>query len=302
MSFVAFSRSTFHHVSSSARFFSTSLRAQREYANVLVSRPGPGVALITLNRPKALNALNAAHFQDISEAMKEADEDASVGAMILTGSERAFAAGADIKEMKDKSCEYLSLVIEYIRIKFPEVAEAYTTNFLADWEVITKLKKPVIAAVSGYALGGGLELALQADILLAAPSAQLGQPEVNLGVIPGGGGTQRLARLIGKSRAMELVLTGRIIGADEAERWGIVRVVREGSVVDEAVKVASDIASKGRIAVGAGKEAVNAAFEMSLAEGLRFEKRLFHALFSTKDQKEGMAAFAEKRRAEWTHS
>lgn len=285
MSFVTFSRSTFHHVSSSARFFSTSLRAQREYANVLVSRPSPGVALITLNRPKALNALNAAHFQDISEAMKEADEDVSVGAMILTGSERAFAAGADIKEMKDKS-----------------FAEAYTTNFLADWEVITQLKKPVIAAVSGYALGGGLELALQADILLAAPSAQLGQPEVNLGVIPGGGGTQRLARLVGKSRAMELVLTGRIIGADEAERWGIVRVVREGSVVDEAVKVASDIASKGRIAVGAGKEAVNAAFEMSLAEGLRFERRLFHALFSTKDQKEGMAAFSEKRRAEWTHS
>lgn len=285
MSFVTFSRSTFHHVSSSARFFSTSLRAQREYANVLVSRPSPGVALITLNRPKALNALNAAHFQDISEAMKEADEDVSVGAMILTGSERGFAAGADIKEMKDKS-----------------FAEAYTTNFLADWEVITQLKKPVIAAVSGYALGGGLELALQADILLAAPSAQLGQPEVNLGVIPGGGGTQRLARLVGKSRAMELVLTGRIIGADEAERWGIVRVVREGSVVDEAVKVASDIASKGRIAVGAGKEAVNAAFEMSLAEGLRFERRLFHALFSTKDQKEGMAAFSEKRRAEWTHS
>ncbi|KAG1771192.1 ClpP/crotonase [Suillus placidus] len=285
MSFVALSRSTFRHISSNARFFSTSLRARREYANVLVSRPSPGVALITLNRPKALNALNAAHFQDISDAMKEADEDVGVGAIILTGSERAFAAGADIKEMKDKS-----------------FAEAYTTNFLADWEVITKLKKPVIAAVSGYALGGGLELALQADILLAAPSAQLGQPEVNLGVIPGGGGTQRLALLIGKSRAMELVLTGRIIGADEAERWGIVRVVREGSVVDEAVKVASDIASKGRIAVGAGKEAVNAAFEMSLAEGLRFEKRLFHALFSTKDQKEGMAAFVEKRRAEWTHS
>lgn len=273
------------HASSSTRFFSTTLRAQREYANVLVSRPSPGVALITLNRPKALNALNAAHFQDISDAMKEADEDAGVGAMILTGSERAFAAGADIKEMKDKS-----------------FAEAYTTNFLANWEVIAKLQKPVIAAVSGYALGGGLELALQADILLAAPSAQLGQPEVNLGVIPGGGGTQRLARLIGKSRAMELVLTGRIIGADEAERWGIVRVVREGTVVDEAVKVASDIASKGRVAVAAGKEAVNAAFEMSLAEGLRFEKRLFHALFSTKDQKEGMAAFAEKRRVEWTHS
>lgn len=146
---------------------------------------------------------------------------------------------------------------------------------------------PRLHSSSSLQLGGGLELALQADILLAAPSAQLGQPEVNLGVIPGGGGTQRLAHLIGKSRAMELVLTGRIIGADEAERWGIVRVVREGTVVDEAVKVASDIASKGRVAVAAGKEAVNAAFEMSLAEGLRFEKRLFHALFSTKDQKEG---------------
>ncbi|OJA10541.1 hypothetical protein AZE42_01719 [Rhizopogon vesiculosus] len=282
MSFLTFSRSTLRH---SARFFSTSLRADREYANVLVSRPTPGIALITLNRPKALNALNAAHFQDISDAMKEADGDASVGAMILTGSERAFAAGADIKEMKDKS-----------------FAEAYTTNFLANWEVIAKLRKPVIAAVSGYALGGGLELALQADILLAAPSAQLGQPEINLGTIPGGGGTQRLARLIGKSHTMELVLTGRMISADEAERWGIVRVVREGSVVDEAVKVASEIASKGHVAVSAGKEAVNAAFEMSLAEGLRFERRLFHALFATKDQKEGMAAFAEKRRAEWTHS
>ncbi|KAG1721288.1 ClpP crotonase [Suillus lakei] len=257
MLFVALSRSTFRHASSSTRF-STNFRAQREYANVLVSWPSPGMALITLNRPKALNAV---HFQDISDAMKGADEDASVGAMILTESERAFAAGVDIKEMKDKS-----------------FVEAYTANFLANWEVIPKLKKPVIAA-----LGGGLELALQADIPLAAPSAHLGQPEVNLGVIPGGG-TQCLACLIGKLRAMELVLTRRIV-----------RVVREGSVADEAVKVASDIASKGRIAVSAGNEAVNAAFEMSLAEGLRFEKRLFHALF-------GIAAFAEKRRAEWMHS
>ncbi|KIJ19242.1 enoyl-CoA hydratase, partial [Paxillus involutus ATCC 200175] len=196
-------------------------------------------------------------------------------------------AGADIKEMKDKS-----------------FAEAYASNFLANWEVVSKLNKPVIAAASGYALGGCLELALQADILLAAPSAQLGQPEINLGVIPGGGGTQRLARLIGKSRAMQMILTGRMVGADEAGRWGLVsRVVREESgVVHAAVTMAKEIARKGRVAVVAGKEAVNAAFEVSLAEGLRFERRLFHSLFATKDQKEGMAAFAEKRKPEWTHS
>ncbi|KAF9219554.1 ClpP/crotonase [Gyrodon lividus] len=289
MSFVALPRRTFcavhAHAARRARLLSTTSPAC--YENVIVSRPEPGVALITLNRPKALNALNAAHFKDIASALKEADEDAGIGAMVLTGSDRAFAAGADIKEMKDKS-----------------FAEAYTSNFLANWEVISKLNKPVIAAVSGYALGGGLELALQADILLAAPSVQLGQPEINLGVIPGGGGTQRLARLIGKSRTMEMVLTGRMVGAEEAERWGLVsRIVREESgVVDAAVTMAKDIASKGHVAVGAGKEVVNAAFEMSLAEGLRFERRLFHSLFATKDQKEGMAAFAEKRSPEWTHS
>ncbi|KAG8221079.1 ClpP crotonase [Butyriboletus roseoflavus] len=269
----------------SDRFFSTSLPVH--YDNVLVSRPEPGVALITLNRPNALNALNAAHFRDIASALKEADDDASVGAMVLTGSDRAFAAGADIKEMKDKS-----------------FAEAYTSNFLANWEVVSKLNKPVIAAVSGYALGGGLELALQADILLVSPSAQLGQPEINLGVIPGGGGTQRLTRLIGKSRTMELVLTGRMINADEAERWGLVsRIVPEDiGVVNAAIQMATTIADKGRVAVAAGKEAVNAAFELPLAEGLRFERRLFHALFATKDQKEGMTAFAEKRKPEWSHS
>lgn len=252
-----------------------------------MSKPDPAVALITLNRPNALNALNAAHFNDISRALREADQDPETGAMVITGSDKAFAAGADIKEMKDKT-----------------FAEAYMANFLANWEVIAKLRKPVIAAVSGYALGGGLELALQADILLAAPSAKLGQPEINLGVIPGGGGTQRLARLIGKSRTMEMVLTGRIIDAEEAERWGLVnRVVREESgVVDAAIRVAKEVASKGRVAVTAGKEAVNAAFELSLSEGLRFERRLFHSLFATKDQKEGMTAFAEKRKPEWTRS
>ncbi|KAI6000776.1 ClpP/crotonase-like domain-containing protein [Pisolithus albus] len=285
------------------RLFTTSPLAR--YENVIVSKPDPAVALITLNRPNALNALNAAHFNDISRALREADQDPETGAMVITGSDKAFAAGADIKEMKDKT-----------------FAEAYMANFLANWEVIAKLRKPVIAAVSGYAhlhaspgnvaiyvtlvgkLGGGLELALQADILLAAPSAKLGQLEINLGVIPGGGGTQRLARLIGKSRTMEMVLTGRIIDAEEAERWGLVnRVVREESgVVDAAIRVAKEVASKGRVAVTAGKEAVNAAFELSLTEGLRFERRLFHSLFATKDQKEGMTAFAEKRKPEWTHS
>lgn len=267
------------------RLFTTSPLAR--YENVIVSKPDPAVALITLNRPNALNALNAAHFNDISRALREADQDPETGAMVITGSDKAFAAGADIKEMKDKT-----------------FAEAYMANFLANWEVIAKLRKPVIAAVSGYALGGGLELALQADILLAAPSAKLGQPEINLGVIPGGGGTQRLARLIGKSRTMEMVLTGRIIDAEEAERWGLVnRVVREESgVVDAAIRVAKEVASKGRVAVTAGKEAVNAAFELSLSEGLRFERRLFHSLFATKDQKEGMTAFAEKRKPEWTRS
>ncbi|KAI6129411.1 ClpP/crotonase-like domain-containing protein [Pisolithus croceorrhizus] len=238
-------------------------------SNVIVSKPDPAVALITLNRPNALNALNAAHFNDISSALREADQDSSIGAMVITGSDKAFAAGADIKEMKDKT-----------------FAEAYMSDFLANWEVIAKLRKPVIAAVSGYALGGGLELALQADILLAAPSAKLGQPEINLGVIPGGGGTQRLARLI------------------EAERWGLInRVVREESgVVDAAIKLAKEVASKSRVAVTAGKEAVNAASELSLSEGLRLERRLFHSLFATKDQKEGMTAFAEKRKPEWTHS
>jgi enoyl-CoA hydratase len=286
-----------------ARLFSTSLPVR--YENVVISRPEPGVALITLNRPKALNALNAAHFRDIASALKEADDDASVGAMVLTGSDRAFAAGADIKEMKDKSCDVqFSPSLRHAHIDPFPVEEAYTSNFIANWNVVSKLNKPIIAAVSGYALGGGLELALQADILLVSPSAQLGQPEINLGVIPGGGGTQRLARLIGKSRTMELVLTGRIIGADEAEKWGLVsRVVPEDiGVVNAAVQIAANIADKGRVAVAVGKEAVNAAFELSLAEGLRFERRLFHSLFATKDQKEGMAAFAEKRKPEWSHS
>ncbi|KAH8102292.1 enoyl-CoA hydratase [Cristinia sonorae] len=258
------------------------------YENIIVSRPAEGVALITLNRPKALNALSSPLFKELNEATEELDKDDSVGALVLTGSDRAFAAGADIKEMKDKT-----------------FVDVYQNKFLEDWTKITGLRKPIIAAVSGYALGGGCELALMCDIILASPTAVFGQPEINLGVIPGGGGTQRLIHAIGKSRTMELTLTGRNFTAAEAEAWGVVsRVVPEGEgkVVEEAVKMASVIASKSKVAVQAGKEAVNAAYEMTLAEGLRFERRLFHGLFATQDQKEGMSAFAEKRKPTWNHS
>lgn len=259
-----------------------------QYNYILVARPEPAVVLITLNRPKALNALCSPLFAELNQAFLEADADDSVGAMVLTGSEKAFAAGADIKEMQDK-----------------EYSDVFKTRFLEDWTQLSKTRKPVIAAVSGYALGGGCELALMCDIILASPTAKFGQPEINLGVIPGGGGSQRLAHIIGKSRTMEMVLTGRNISAQEAEKWGMVsRVVGEGEgqVVKEAIEMAKTISSKGQIAVQAGKEVVNAAYELNLAEGLRFERRIFHGLFATKDQKEGMSAFAEKRKAEFTNS
>lgn len=257
------------------------------YTNILLSRPEPSVLLVTLNRPKALNALSTPLFLELNKALVEADEDESVGAIVITGSEKAFAAGADIKEMKDK-----------------EFSEVFKTNYLENWAGLTKLRKPIIAAVSGFALGGGCELALMCDIILASPTAKFGQPEINLGTIPGGGGSQRLAHLIGKSRTMEMVLTGRMVSAEEAEKWGLVsRVVGagEGQVVKEAVTVAQEIASKSQIAVQAAKEVVNAAYEMSLDQGLRFERRTFHSLFATRDRKEGMTAFAEKRKAEWVN-
>jgi len=259
-----------------------------QYEYILVSRPEPSVLLVTLNRPKSLNALSSPLFKELNQALEDADKDDSIGAMVLTGSERAFAAGADIKEMKDK-----------------QFADVYKNKFLEDWAAITNLRKPLIAAVSGYALGGGCELALMCDIILASPTAKFGQPEINLGVIPGGGGSQRLIHAIGKSRTMELVLTGRTFSAQEAEKWGMIsRVVGEGEneVVQEAVNMAKEIASKSQIAVQAGKEVVNAAYELTLAEGLRFERRIFHSLFATNDQKEGMSAFAEKRKANFTHS
>ncbi|KAA1476808.1 enoyl-CoA hydratase [Dentipellis sp. KUC8613] len=260
----------------------------KQYEYILTSRPDTGVGLITLNRPNALNALSSPLFLELNAALAEFDADDEVGAIVLTGSERAFAAGADIKEMKDK--------------KYPEV---FQNRFLENWTAVTNLRKPVISAVSGYALGGGCELALSTDIILASPTAVFGQPEITIGTIPGGGGSQRLARAIGKSRTMELVLTGRTFSAAEAERWGVVsRVVGEGEgvVLREAVELAKNIASKSRVAVQLAKEAVNAAFEQNLNEGLRTERRLFHATFATNDQKEGMSAFAEKRKPTWSHS
>ncbi|KZW03573.1 ClpP/crotonase [Exidia glandulosa HHB12029] len=276
-----------HHLAASHRAAAGLARARwlstDTSRNVLISRPEPSVALLTLNRPKALNALNSALFGELNAALEEADEDGDIGAIVLTGSDKAFAAGADIKEMKDK-----------------QFADAYKSNFLVNWTRMSSIRKPIIGAVSGYALGGGCELALMCDILLASPTATFGQPEIKLGVIPGAGGTQRLTRIIGKARTMELVLTGRNFTADEAERWGVVsRIVREGSVVDEAVKVASRIAGFGRVSVQAGKEAVNVAFETTLEQGLKYERRLFHSLFATADQKEGMAAFTEKRNAQF---
>jgi len=241
------------------------------------------VLILTLNRPKALNALSSSMFSALNEELAKADDDDSVKAIVVTGSERAFAAGADIKEMRDK-----------------EFADVYKSNFLGSG-VHINTRKPVIGAVSGYALGGGCELAMMMDILLCTPGATFGQPEITLGIIPGAGGTQRLTHLVGKNRAMDMVLTGRKINGKQAEEWGLVsRCVGEGeNVVDEAVKVAETIASFGMVAVQAAKEAVNGALELPLDQGLRLERRLFQPLFATQDQKEGMSAFAEKRKPTW---
>jgi enoyl-CoA hydratase len=244
------------------------------------------VGLITLHRPKALNALCDRIMGELGEALRAYDADAGIGAIVITGSEKAFAAGADIKEMKDRA--------------YPAV---YFDDFIAKrWETVLTIQKPVIAAVAGFALGGGCELAMMCDLIVAADNARFGQPEINLGIIPGAGGTQRLIRAVGKSKAMDMILTGRMMDAAEAERASLVtRVVPVGDLVDEAVKMGEKIASLSAPSVAMAKEAVNAAFEMTLKEGVRFERRLFHSLFSTEDQKEGMAAFAEKRAAEFRH-
>jgi enoyl-CoA hydratase len=244
------------------------------------------VALVTLHRPKALNALCTPLFEELNTALKTIDDDASIGAVVLTGSQKAFAAGADIKEMKDRA-----------------FIDNYRDNYLGSWTTLTQLRKPVIAAVNGYALGGGCELAMMCDIIYAGKGARFGQPEIKLGVIPGAGGTQRLTRAVGKSKAMEMILAGSWnLTAEEAERAGLVsRVFEPEQVVDEALKLAAEISERSQPIVQMAKEAVNQAYELSLAQGVLFERRLFHATFATQDQKEGMGAFAEKRTASFTN-
>jgi enoyl-CoA hydratase len=249
------------------------------YENILVETHD-AVGLIRLNRPQALNALNAALIRELSEALTAFDQDPRIGAVVITGSEKAFAAGADIKEMATKS--YM---------------EAYLGDFIASWDRVAQQRKPVIAAVAGFALGGGCELALMCDFVIAADTAKFGQPEIQLGVMPGAGGTQRLTRYIGKAKAMDMILTARMMDAAEAERCGLVsRVVPADNLVEEALSAAKKIASFSQPIAMMAKEAVNRAFETTLAEGVRFERRLFHSMFATEDQKEGMAAFIEKRR------
>ncbi|HLU19124.1 MAG TPA: enoyl-CoA hydratase [Pusillimonas sp.] len=244
------------------------------------------VGLLTLNRPKVLNALNNQVVDELAEALRAFDADEGIGAIVITGSEKAFAAGADIAAMKDWS-----------------YADVYKQDYLGhNWESLRRIRKPVIAAVSGYALGGGCELAMTCDFIIAADNARFGQPEINLGIIPGFGGTQRLPRAIGKAKAMDMVLTGRMINAEEAERAGLVaRIVPAERLLDEALEVANVIASKSQISVMMAKECINRAYEMPLSEGMLAERRNFHALFSTHDQKEGMAAFIEKREPDFKH-
>jgi len=252
------------------------------YETIIVETRGR-VGIIRLNRPQALNALNSVLNAELARAIAAFDADAGIGCMLITGSEKAFAAGADIKEMADKSA-----------------IDMFMGDFAGPWHAAANARKPIIAAVAGFALGGGCELALQCDLIIAADTAKFGQPEIKLGVIPGIGGTQRMTHAVGKAKAMDLILTGRMMDAAEAERAGLVaRVVPAASLLDEAVKVAETIAAMSLPALIAAKEAVNQAFEMSLAEGVRFERRVFHMLFATHDQKEGMAAFVEKRPAKF---
>lgn len=252
------------------------------YETILVETRGK-VGLITLNRPKALNALNTAMMKEVVAALEAFDNNPRIGSIVITGSEKAFAAGADIKEMSEQS---------YI--------DMYTQDFFAGWDGMVRTRKPIISAVAGYALGGGCELAMMCDFIIAAETAKFGQPEITLGVMPGMGGSQRLTRFIGKAKAMDMCLTGRNMDAAEAERCGLVsRVVPPGELIEEALKAAAKIADFSLPAVMMVKEAVNRSYETTLSEGLRFERRVFHSMFALDDQKEGMAAFAEKRKAEF---
>lgn len=254
------------------------------YETILVDTKNQA-GLITLNRAEALNALNSELISELNSALKAFEADERIGCIVITGNEKAFAAGADIKEMQDK---------DYI--------EAYQENFLSSWDRIADLRKPIIAAVSGYALGGGCELAMMCDFIFASDTAKFGQPEITLGIMPGAGGTQRLTRAVGKAKAMDMCLTGRMMSAKEAEASGLVSRIFEADVlVEEALKAANKIAEFSQPIVMMTKESVNRSFESSLSEGVRFERRLFHSAFSTKDQKEGMSAFLEKRTPRFRH-
>jgi len=257
-----------------------------DFEHIIAETRG-NVGLITFNRPKVLNALSSEVMDELGSAVDNFENDDSIGAIVITGSEKAFAAGADITQMKDKT-----------------FADAYAGNFISsNWERVTQCRKPVIAAVGGYALGGGCELAMMCDFILAGDNAQFGQPEILLGIIPGAGGTQRLTRAVGKSKAMDMCLTGRKMDAEEAERSGLVsRIFPVGELVDRSVEIAQQIADFSRIASTMVTETVDRAYETTLAEGVLFERRAFHSMFATNDQKEGMAAFVEKRKARWTHS
>lgn len=254
------------------------------YDTILVERD-QRVGTITLNRPQALNALNSQVMAEVTAAAADLDDDPGIGAIVITGSAKAFAAGADIKEMAELS-----------------FSEVYAADFFADWGKLAAVRTPLIAAVAGYALGGGCELAMMCDILIAADTAKFGQPEIKLGVLPGMGGSQRLTRAIGKAKAMDMILTGRMMDAAEAERAGLVsRVVPADTLLDEAGAVATTISQMSRSAARMAKEATNRAFETTLTEGLLYERRLFHSAFATDDQTEGMAAFIAKRTPEFTH-
>jgi enoyl-CoA hydratase len=279
---------TSHHFTGARRHDSMpregTRRTPMSTQSIVVERRG-GVGIVQLNRPHALNALNLTLKNELLDAVEAFDRDAEVGCILITGSDKAFAAGADIKEMADKT---------YIDI--------FRADYTADYERLTRVRKPIIAAVAGFALGGGCELAMMCDFIIAADNAKFGQPEIKLGIIPGIGGTQRLTRAVGKAKAMDLILTGRMMDAAEAERSGLVaRVVPTAILMEEAIKVAETIAALSQPSLIAAKEAVNRSFETSLAEGVRFERRVFHALFATKDRKEGMTAFIEKRPPRFTN-
>lgn len=260
------------------------MNAQNDFVTIQTETRGR-VGLITLDRPKALNALNQELMLEVIAAAQEFDRDDSIGCIVLTGSEKAFAAGADIKEMATKSA-----------------TEMFMADWFSEWDQLTQVRTPLVAAVNGYALGGGCELAMMCDFIIAGEEAQFGQPEINLGVLPGMGGSQRLTRAVGKAKAMEMCLTGRMMGAEEAERAGLVaRIVAADKLVDEALQVAETIANKSLVATTMVTEAVDAAYETTLRQGLQHERRLFHSIFASEDQKEGMDAFANKRDPEFKH-